>query len=198
VWNDSEDALLGITVSFDEDRNTGMFLRSVQISRFVGIGIEAADLDYPAMESRVDLLRWLRLSALTSLLEDLEALEANGISPEQCTGIRVRLGAIATAFSDLEDIAVSNEPTFRKFEEFQAAYTQWNNCKTSKTRRNALSTLRERRRHVAKDLKLKASAFSHDDGAEHVDMITRSIRGLTDAFPGVFVSLERSVAEVMD
>ena len=140
----------------------------------------------------------LRSDALPHLLDDLLLLERKGLTPDNCSQVKLALGKIVNAATGIPDGGFLKSVVWKQFAEFEEIYHYWNSVGGEdevavEHRRKALKKLRDRRHKIANTIRRNQHILANDLDFKLLDASYEAIADLTTAVPDLFVNLAKAV-----
>lgn len=140
-----------------------------------------------------------RSDALPRLIEDLAPVEIAGISEDECRRVKSVLNSIIDEASMLPDGGIFRRAIWQHLQEFHDLYAQWNDVTGSSKdaqnqRADVIRQIRDCRNKLAKAARTNAYILNRELDLKLVDSWYKSLRGLVESAPRIFLRLATAVA----
>lgn len=163
--------------------------------------ISAAPVEFSAARgTTLYAYNYYKANVLTSLLNDLIALENEGIAEDYCKIVKRSLGNFVNATTEVPKGGFLTGALSREVEEFEELYSKWNDVRGKdedaiKERRKLLKKLRKSRQDITDKMRsLQVEMFL---GLDRVILVStyRAIADLIQAAPNIFKNLSEALVE---
>ncbi len=152
-----------------------------------------------ASGTAMHLFNCFRSDALSQILNDLLALERQGIDESVCQRIRAALEVVVNEATSIPDGSFISNPLWKDLDHFKNTYATWNDVRGEDPvavaqRREILQRLREARHKIARRTRVNQFVLSNELDLDVVGSMYGAFTQVFSAFPQMFVNLGKAIA----
>lgn len=142
----------------------------------------------------------IRRYQMSALLDDLHALEGEGLVKEDCDLVKAALASVASAAAEIPDGSFWSGTILGEAERVYDAYEKWNGVegtdrKVAIGRKSALRKLRRTRQRLARRIHLNQYVLQTELDKKLVADMYNAFGKIVENAPTIFNELSKSIAE---
>jgi hypothetical protein len=200
VWQADSGTLLGVVARADSERRAAYFIPVSRIAPFVEqCTKETTIMAHANVRGTTQwALNAFRVDVLSNFLDDLTALEHDGLDPNECDAVKGTLGRVVNAATALPDEGMWKSSIAAHLQTFEDLYKKWNE-KTGREpeavahRTAALRGMRKCRQKLARRISKHQAVLATEIDHILINTLHREFRSLFQTHPVRFNRLGYAV-----